>query len=258
MADESFFVRTGARTFEPTAHAGGAWSDEDHHFAPLAGLLVHEMENARRAGAPDQLARVSFDILGRLPFTGFEVTVEVVRPGRTIELVQATMTSGERPVLTARAWYLAAFDSSAGAGVEEAAIEPPHAGEERDMTATWPGGFIAQIVSRQVSTPRPGASTTWITSPNTLVAGEDSHDVAEFIARVDAANGVAPRGEPGEWAFPNVDLTVHLFRRPDPQWTGLDTTVSWGPDGVGLTSSVLHDVHGPVGRANQCLTVRKG
>ena len=192
-----------------------------------------EWQTNRSSCAPDQLARVSFDILGRLPFTGFGVDVEVLRPGRTIELVQATMTSGGRPVLTARAWYLAAFDSSTGAGVEEAAIEPPHVGEERDMTATWPGGFIAQIVSRQVSTPRPGASTTWITSPNTLVAGEKSHDVAEFIARVDAANGVAPRGEPGEWAFPNVDLTVHLFRRPDPEWTGLDTTVSWAQTGWG-------------------------
>ncbi|MBF6247996.1 thioesterase family protein, partial [Nocardia elegans] len=40
------------------------------------------------------------------------------------------------------------------------------------------------------------------------------------------------------------------------QWTGLDTTVTWGADGQWLTSTVLHDIHGPVGRVEQILTVR--
>jgi hypothetical protein len=37
---------------------------------------------------------------------------------------------------------------------------------------------------------------------------------------------------------------------------GLDTTVVFGPDGAGLTTSVLHDRTGPVGRSEQLLTVR--
>jgi hypothetical protein len=35
--------------------------------------------------------------------------------------------------------------------------------------------------------------------------------------------------------------SVHLHRVPEGTWTGLDTEVIWGPDGVGLTSSTLHD-----------------
>ena len=34
------------------------------------------------------------------------------------------------------------------------------------------------------------------------------------------------------------------------------TTVVFGPTGQGLTSSVLHDESGPVGRAEQTLTIR--
>lgn len=41
------------------------------------------------------------------------------------------------------------------------------------------------------------------------------------------------------------------------RWTGLDTTVVHGPTGLGITTTVLHDVHGPVGTANQLLTVRR-
>jgi hypothetical protein len=57
-------------------------------------------------------------------------------------------------------------------------------------------------------------------------------------------------------AFPNVDLTAHLFRAPRGEWLGFDTTVTFSADGLGLTSTVLHDVHGPIGTMAQMLTVR--
>jgi hypothetical protein len=56
--------------------------------------------------------------------------------------------------------------------------------------------------------------------------------------------------------FPNVDLTIHLHRQPVPGPVGLETAVTFGPTGQGLTSSVLHDEAGPLGRANQLLTIR--
>jgi hypothetical protein len=53
--------------------------------------------------------------------------------------------------------------------------------------------------------------------------------------------------------FPDLDLTVHFHRRPEGRWTGLDTTVTSGPIGQGSTSTVLHDINGPVGHAQQIL-----
>jgi hypothetical protein len=64
------------------------------------------------------------------------------------------------------------------------------------------------------------------------------------------------RAAPGEVLFPNVDLTAHFFDQPRGEWLGLDTTVSFGPGGVGLTTSVVHDVRGPIGTSSQSLTVR--
>ena len=100
----SYFERLDAHRFEPTVHAGGAWHDDEQHFSPLGGLLVHETERARASEQrPDLLlSRVSFDILGRIALDEFEVHVEVVRPGRTIELVEATAVIGGRPTVTAR------------------------------------------------------------------------------------------------------------------------------------------------------------
>jgi hypothetical protein len=42
--------------------------------------------------------------------------VETARPGRTIELVEATVLMADRPAVWARGWRLAALDTSAVAG----------------------------------------------------------------------------------------------------------------------------------------------
>ena len=69
---------------------------------------------------------------------------------------------------------------------------------------------------------------------------------------------LAVRERPGSVFFANVDLTVHLIRLPQAGWVGFDTRVNFGPTGLGETSTVLSDVHGPVGTAVQSLTVRLG
>ena len=64
------------------------------------------------------------------------------------------------------------------------------------------------------------------------------------------------REPPGRVAFPNLDLTAAPVRQPVGDELGFDTTVSFGPTGQGLTSSVLHDADGPFGTLAQLLTVR--
>ncbi|MFJ8434785.1 thioesterase family protein [Kitasatospora sp. NPDC094019] len=257
---ESYYQRTGARTFKPTAHAGGAWSPDEQHFSPLAGLVVHAIDGwlAERPGGDRglTLGRIGYDILGRLALDECEITVESVRPGRTIELLEATVVIGGRAVVRARAWLLATLDTSA---VADSPVEPLPAPEGLAtwaMAEEWDGAFVASIDLRRVPPTRRGRTTAWLSSRVDLVAGEPSSALASFVALVDAANGIAVQQDPADWMFPNVDLTVHLHRQPRGPWTGLDTTASFGPTGQGLTSSVLHDVDGPVGQAEQILTVR--
>jgi hypothetical protein len=109
---------------------------------------------------------------------------------------------------------------------------------------------------RPVRPPTLHRATAWISTPVPLVAGEPVRDLARLVGLVDTANGIAAQRPEGRWTWPNLDLSVHLFRRPDGRWLGLDSTVVWGAEGHGLTSSVLHDLHGPFGRAEQILTLR--
>lgn len=260
----AYFHRIDATRFRPTPHAGGAWNPGEIHFSPLGGLMVHAMELHRAAIGDDgkQLGRVSFDILGFLADDVCGVNVETVRAGRTIELVQATVTIAGRAVAVGRAWFMVGGDTSAVEGGEPKQMPDPQdlaswdLKKTWDLTQTWNGGYVASLEERAVTPPQPGRTSAWLRTDVALVAGEPVGPTAAFIALVDTANGIAVRESPKEWMFPNLDLTIHLYRQPTGRWVGLDTTVTFGPTGRGLTSTELHDIHGPVGRAAQILTVR--
>ncbi|MWA15527.1 thioesterase family protein [Streptomyces sp. BA2] len=258
MNTGSYYEPIDEHRYKPTPHAGGAWSTDEQHFSPLGGLIVHAIDR-HLAARPDSgllLSRISFDILGRLALDECEIRVETLRPGRTIELVEAVVLMAGRQVVRARAWLLASGDTSAVAGGGAGKLTPPEALAPWPMASVWPGGYIASLEVRPLTPPQPGRTTAWISTPLELVAGQSASPLASYIALVDTANGIAVRQPPTAWMFPNVDLTVHLHRQPEGDWTGLDTTVTFGPTGQGITSTVLHDVSGPVGHAQQILTVR--
>ncbi|KRC50695.1 thioesterase [Leifsonia sp. Root227] len=255
----SYFERLDATRFRPLHDAGGAWNNAEIHFSPLGGLVAHAMDlhRAARGDNPSMsLARLSFDILGFLAAEVCEVEVETVRPGRTIELVQATVVIAGRPVVLARGWYAIDSDTRAIAGGETATLAVPDERHRFSIADTWPGGYVASLEMRALEAPRPGRATAWLRTELDIVGGEQASHHASFIALVDTANGVAVRQSPNEWMFPNLDLTIHLHTQPTGRWVGLDTTVTFGPTGQGLTSTELHDERGPVGRAEQTLTVR--
>ncbi|WP_416343971.1 hypothetical protein [Isoptericola peretonis] len=52
----AYFRRTGATTFQPTEHVGGAWKTDEQHVAPTLGLLAHLVETDREARGRDDLA----------------------------------------------------------------------------------------------------------------------------------------------------------------------------------------------------------
>jgi len=258
LTPDSYFEATDDHRYKPTAHAGGAWDRDEQHFSPLGGLVVHALDRHRATGTNTGLvlSRISYDILGRLALDECEIEVENLRPGRTIELLEAVVRIAGRPVVRARAWYLAALDTTAVAGGPDDRLAPPESLAPWTMSDLWPGGYIASVDVRPVTPPQPGRTTAWISTPLDLVAGVTASPLASYLALVDTANGIAVRQPPTAWMFPNVDLTIHLHRQPRGGWTGLDTTVAFGPTGQGLTSTVLHDIDGPVGHAQQILTVR--
>lgn len=257
-ASTAYYEPLGDGRYLPTLHTEGAWVSEEQHMAPASGLLADAIEKC--SGRDDLVtSRIAFDILGLIHRREVEVTATVIRPGRTIELIQAEMTCAGRVLVRATAWRLAVSDTADLEASELPTMPGPDSPgvEQGDWTSTWGGGFISSLDLRLLPDGRPGHARAWVRTPIPLIDGVRVGAPASWIGLVDTANGVAVRVPPTELLFPNTDLTVHLIRPPRGEWLGLDTHVSFGPGGVGLTSSVLHDEDGPVGRAAQSLTLRR-
>ncbi len=253
----AYFERLGAHRFRATEHTGGAWDLETQHIAPALGLMAHAVEQDRDARRSDGLVvtRLSYDILGTVPIAEVDLSVRVVRAGRTIELVGAELADHGRTAVRLRAWLMEPRDTSAVEGTGLARIPGPDETEPWDATSVWRGGFIASVEVRRRQV-EPGRAHVWVRTDVPLVADEDVSPLSRAAGLLDIANGMTVRAEPTEVLFPNVDLTAHVVDQPRGEWLGLDTAVTFGPTGVGLTTSVVHDEQGPIGTSSQSLTVR--
>jgi hypothetical protein len=253
----SYFERLGPDRFRATEHTGGAWDLQTQHIAPALGLMAHVVETDRGVRRHDGLvlSRLSYDILGTVPIAEVDVEVQVLRKGRTIELVEAVLSSDGRPAVRLRAWLQEPRDTSEVHGTTHERIPGPDDTRPWDPTTTWPGGFIATVdVRRRLI--RPGRASFWVRTDVPLVADEEVSSLGRAAGLLDIANGMAVRVAPEDVLFPNLDLTAHLFAEPEGDWLGFDTSVSFGANGVGLTASVIHDERGPIGTSAQSLTVR--
>ncbi len=253
----AYFERLAAHRFRATEHTGGAWDLATQHIAPALGLMVHVVEKDRDARRSDGLAvtRLSYDILGTVPIAEVDVDVQVLRAGRTIELVEAVLGHGGRTAVRLRAWLMEPRETAEVQGTGQARVPGPDETEPWDPTSVWPGGFIATVDVRRRLV-EPGRAQFWVRTDVPLVPDEEISPLSRLAGLLDIANGMAVRAEPTEVLFPNVDLTAHLVDQPHGEWVGFDTTVSFGPTGVGLTASVVHDERGPIGTSAQSLTVR--
>jgi len=258
-APSAYFVALGDGRYRPTELASGAWQPGEIHFAPVGGLLAHAIERHRAAHGTRGLllGRLAFDILGFLALEPIEVRVETRRPGRTIELIEATASIAGRDAAVARAWYSVGSDTASAAGGADDALPGPERARPTRFHEAWGGGFVQSLEVREIGHGVPGRGTVWVASHHDLIDVEPASELARWIGLIDVANGVAVRETPDAWLFPNLDLTIHLLRQPRGGWLGLDTTVAFGPTGQGITGAALHDEVGHVGHAMQTLTVRR-
>ena len=259
MPRVSYFSRVAEHSYRANEPAGGSWNQDEQHIAPSFGLLTHAIERDRDARGSQHLviARLSFDILGTVPNDVIvDVDVRVLRPGRTIELVEATLTYQGRGVVLARAWLMKEYDTSALRGSALAPIPPVAEMPDWNPSQLWPGHYIASAQVRRAYV-EPGRAAYWVRTAVPLL-DEPVSSLARATVLLDIANGMAVRLDPAAVAFPNLDLTAHFFTEPTGDWVGFDTAVSVGPSGIGLTHSIIHDESGPVGVVSQIQTVRPG
>ena len=243
--------------FQSQIHAQGAWNPHEQHMAPATGLLCAELERFQaRDGL--RIGKVSLDIFGLITFGEFSINTRIIRAGKTIELIEAEMQAGAKTSIVARAWRMQTQDTHQIAGLEDQSIGLAEQNPVWEDMKKWPGGFIQSTTTRANLAHRTGKGIVWMTTVLDMIESQETNDFVRIMGMVDTANGVVARIDPTQgWAYPNLDLQIHLLRLPTGKWLGLEAVQQFGEDGIGITSAILHDEKGPFGRSEQILTLRK-
>jgi hypothetical protein len=256
---DAFFVADGENRFRATEHTRGPWSPDHQHAGPPSALLVRGMEHAIADDAAFVLTRVTVELFAPVPIGTLEVAAVPLRVGRTVRRLETTLAADGRVVARAAGMAIRthAVDSPP---VKAEPLDPPLP-PERGEPFRFPVfhgsvGYQTAVDSRRV---RGGfgqnPTTVWIRARVPLVLGEAPSPLQRVMIAADSGNGVAVVLDPTRYTFVNADLTVYVHRHPVGEWVCVDAVTVPEPTGVGLSTSRLWDVQGPIGWALQGLVV---
>jgi len=253
---ESFYVQVDDDVYESTENTAGPWEASSQHGGPPAALIGRAIERLGQR-TDVQVARVTFEILRSIPVAPLRVDASIARSGRNVELVEATLSHEEDDLVRAMAWRFRTSDlplpqSEAPApkpGPDDCEpVEPFETGWKSYMRAMeWrfaSGGF-----------PALGRAEAWLRMRIPLLPNEEPSPLTRVLAAADSGSGISAVLDWNEWLFINTDLTVNLHRPPTGEWIRMDASTTVQPHGIGLASTSLFDVEGPIGRGAQSLYI---
>ena len=249
---ESFFVPHGD-AWRATVYATGPWDPRFQHGGPPSALLARAVERTAPR-AEMMVARMTVEILGPVPVGDLDLRSSVVRPGRSVELVEAVLSADGRDVARASAWRVLRTEAEP---VASRHAPPPALPESGMVTEGWDKGYLSAVEWRfaRGDFRKPGPAAAWTRLLVTVVPDEPPSPLQRVLTVADSGNGISSELGPRRWYFINPELTVHLHREPVGEWICLDAMTTISPGGVGLATSVLSDLDGPVGLGAQTLLV---
>src|SRR5438046_3466790 len=97
---EALFVPEGER-FLPTELCRGPWSPDAQHGGPPAALMARAAERFE-GGEEMAVARLTVELLSPVPLVPLTVAARWARPGRKVQIVEASLRAGGGGVARAR------------------------------------------------------------------------------------------------------------------------------------------------------------
>jgi hypothetical protein len=253
---EAFYERDGDG-FRATELTRGPWDPGSQHAGPPTALIGRQVEALDDAD-DFQVGRLTFEILRPVPIGPVEVEARVVRPGRRVQLVEASLGDGEQELIRARGWRIRTGSLDLPAELTDPG-EPPPGPEQGSVPEFFrtgeDTGYHTAMEWRALSGGflEPGPARFWMRQLVPLVAGEEPSPLQRTLVIADVGNGISAVLDPRSHLFINVDLTVHLERMPEGEWVCVDAVTRPRPSGLGSAESELSDRRGRIGRGVQTL-----
>ena len=183
---EAFYALDGDLA-TPSELTRGPWDPNSQHAGPPAALLTRALELCeRREGS--RIGRVTVEILAPVPIAPLTVSARVVRPGRSVELLEASLEGPDGEVMRrgAGASPSGRHRCRLGAG------QPPPGRETARRSSSSPPGAGGLAHRMEILFARggfldPGPATVWMRPRVALVEGETIRRSSARCSRPTAA-----------------------------------------------------------------------
>jgi Thioesterase-like superfamily len=234
----------------------GPWDPNAQHGGAPAALIVRALE---RLPAPEGLvlARVTYEFVRPAPVGPVEVRASVVRPGKRVQLLEASMLADGVEVVRARGLQIRTADAGAAAVDGNPPPPGPEHGQPADIRPPHRPMFALDAIEIVFVAGGWGGGpcTAWFRLRSPIVGDETPSPLQRLAAAGDFGNGISATLSWDEYLYINPDLTLYIEREPVGEWICLSSETRIAADGIGIAESVLYDLRGRVGRATQALLV---
>ena len=254
---ESIFEPAGDGMFRSTEAALSPWSDQMLHGGPPTMLMAREIERFP-AEQPMFVTRLTVELLRPVGVAALAVRSRLVRPGRKVQLVEASLWNGEQEVARATAVRIRTAEVEVPLDLEPAPHPPPELlteslGEWRPGPAYHLIGVEVRVPAEQIA--RLGPAWAWFRLKLPVVPGEEPSGLQRICAVADFPNGISRIVDPRRLTFVNPDMTLYVHRLPVDEWVLLDARTWLEPHGTGMAEGAIYDRRGRLGRSVQSLLV---
>lgn len=252
--------------YRPTASCCSPWSSGHLHGGPVVGLLAHSLEQALGTSNLN-LARLTVDLLRSAPYAPLSVSTRLVRGGKRLQVLEATLLADDTEVARASALYLETrpvnvpdYGRFTADEFEIPSDFPSHSVQESlSGAADWqnmysPTGLHSTVKAVIVDGVKSeGQGIAWLKLPLPLVEGVTTSPTVMAATLCDFGNGVGQLNLSSNAGCINADVSLYLHRTPGGEWLGLDARSRMQETGAGLVETTLFDSQGPVGKILQAI-----
>jgi hypothetical protein len=245
--------------FVPAPASRARWYPDALHGGPVAALFARAFEQVP-APSPTMVTRLTVDLMRVVPTRPLGVQTRVLRSGKRIQVLEASMEADGMEVARATALRMRLIDLPVPDHPRRDPLPTPEVTpryEMRQVDGEWFHTHAVEARFVEGDFYERGPATVWMRLTMPIVSGETPTPFQRVAAVADFGNGLS-RVLPGGWLFINPDLTLHLNRYPASEWVGLRSRTDIDHQGVGLAQSELFDGQGAIGHALQGLLVDQG
>ena len=234
----------------------GPWDPNSQYGGTPAALLTWAVEGVPTL-VPMRIARITVDMHRRVPLGRLVVHTEIVREGKRLQVVVATICDpdGTEVARATALRFRLGHGPNAPTDPSLPPIATPPLGAPRGAGPRSGdlNGFIDATEMRDAGSP--GAATSWYRATKPVIAGEDPSPTVRLAWASDFTANSGNYLELTRWSAINADLTINLSRAPQGEWTGVATRAWYSLDGIGHARADLFDRDGFVGTCTASLLV---